>query len=81
MTASPNSIAPHKLVRHRAQDGVERREVPHRRNVLRRVAVSVRRLEVRMLEEVAAHFRREEHDTPEKIIRKIMIADQVFGLV
>src|SRR5690554_4171183 len=49
---------------HRPQHGVERSEVPDRRDVRRRLQI-IGRLEVRLLEEQPAHFREEEHHNKE----------------
>src|SRR5690606_29070764 len=53
-----------QLVRYRTQNRVERGEVPNRSDVLRSLE-RVGRFEVRLLEEVTAHLREEEHHEAE----------------
>ena len=55
-TAEPINTTPRSLFGTRAQNRVERREVPDRRDVLGRLQ-RIGRLEIRVLEEIAAHRR------------------------
>ena len=76
-------IHPEERVGRGAQHRVEGRVVPHRRDVIRRLQ-RVRLLEIRRLQEVAAHLRGEEHHgaehDQEQDDRREVVADGVIGV-